>query len=225
MIFGAGEIFGWEMAPGSAEGSVIFSKGSYSVEIEDVIGDQYGVHRYIGSVNRAPALIALSRGVYYYTLDAGSFVPSVDCIYYDDRNKRNGARVSAGMCGLSAKIDSGYVDIVEEFGSRWTQGVYSFDTYGVFSSGKGKDFFLAKIGDVSVFDAYKTPGAIDAVAPEKILKSSAGCYSFERQVVFLVYVVGSDGPVYLDVLLQSDPVQLKRLGIAELAALAVGGCE
>ncbi|MNL18886.1 hypothetical protein D3C87_1400550 [compost metagenome] len=192
---------------------------------KNIIGDKDGFNRKLVSVNDSPALRVSARYKFYYTLTPRENEILIDCAYFDARNIYNGARASAAICGLNTQLTENYDEIAQDYSNTWRESIFSFDTKEVFESGIGKDFFLGKIGEIEVFDRYPSANSLENSAPQKIIKSRAGCFNFADAVGFLVFI-NKDNPIlhYLDVLRSEDPMRLQRMQEQDLKKIAVEKC-
>lgn len=190
-----------------------------------IAGDKDGFDRALIMLNGKPALQVGLRHDSYYTLSFDGEGVSIDCAYHDERNKYNGARLTAGVCGLGADLDQDYSGIAQSYSDRWWSKVFSFDTSVVYKDGRAASFLLDKIGGVNVYDRYASAESLESAAPEKIIKSPNGCFYFDDNTVFITFLEGEVPRLkYLDVLVSQSPMVLKRLGEIELMALAVEKC-
>lgn len=214
----------WNITKSADERSAVFSRGGHDVEVENVLGDQDGLSRENTTLNGKPALMSMSRGTYYYTLDEAAQQPSIGCVYSDDRNRYNYARVLVGECAMDVLIDSEYAVSGQALVNRLSQKLFSFDTSPIFEGGEGKAFYLAKIGNFLVYDVYSSMSSLTNSSPRKYIVGEEGCYRFKEESVYLVFVRNNENPIYLDVVTHVDPLRLQRLGEADIAALTVEEC-
>ena len=133
-----------EIRGGDEPGSVVLHVGGDEVIYKNITGSQYGVDRSLTDINGLPALFVLSRDSLYFTLAVKGREVLVDCAYFDGRNNYNGARVSAGICGLNVLLSEKYGEVAGGYSSEWRESIFSFDTRGVFDSGVGGGFYLER---------------------------------------------------------------------------------
>ena len=215
-----------EIVSGQIPGSIMLRNSSSEVTYNNIIGDKEGFDRQLISINDSPALRVSARYKFYYTLAPRENEILIDCAYFDVRNIYNGARASAGICGLNIQLTENYDEIAQDYSNTWRESIFSFDTKEVFESGKTrKDFFLGKIGEIEVFDRYPSASSLENSAPQKIIKSRFGCFNFAEAVGFLVFV-NKDNPTlhYLDMLRSEDPMRLQRMQEQDLKKIAVEKC-
>lgn len=214
-----------EIRSGGESGSVMLQIGSEEVEFKNIVGNSYNVDRSLIDINGSPALLVLSRDSSYFTLLINGREVLIDCAYFDMRNNYNGAKMTAGMCGLNAPLNETYSEIAQSYSNAWTEAIFSFDTRGIFEDGVGRDFLLGKIGEVEIFDRYSSANSLENSLPQKIIKSHTGCFNFGEVVGFLVFL-NKDKPTlqYLDMLRSEEPMRLERLQEQDLEKLAKGKC-
>lgn len=214
-----------EIVSGQIPGSIMLRDSNNEVIYKNITGDKEGFDRKLISINDSPALRASARYKFYYTLTPMENEILIDCAYFDTRNIYNGARASAGICGLNIQLTENYDEIAQDHSNTWRASIFSFDTSEVFESGIGKDFFLGKIGEIEVFDRYPSANSLENSAPQKIIKSRSGCFNFADAVGFLVFI-NKDKPIlhYLDVLRSEDPLRLQRMQEQDLKKIAVKKC-
>lgn len=214
-----------EIGGGDEPGSVVLHVGGEEVLYGNITGNQYNVDRSLIDINGFSALLVLSKDSLYFTLAIKGREVLVDCAYFDKRNNYNGARMTAGICGLNVPLSETYDEIAEGYSSSWRGSIFSFDTSGVLEGGVGRDFLLGKIGEVEIFDRYPSAKSLENSSPQKIIKSRIGCFNFGEAVGFLVFV-NKDKPSlqYLDVLRSEDPMKLQRMQERDLKEIAVEKC-
>ncbi|WP_339436421.1 hypothetical protein [Pseudomonas sp. EL_65y_Pfl1_R32] len=214
-----------EIEAGDKPGSVVLHVGADEVLYENITGNQYGIDRSLVDINDSPALLVLSRGSLYFTLAVKGREVLVDCAYYDKRNNYNGARMTAGICGLNVPLSETYDDLAQNYSAAWRGSIFSFDTRGVFESKAGGDFLLGRIGEVEVFDRYSSASSLKNALPQKVIKSRSGCFNFGESVGFLVFI-NKDKPSlqYLDILRSEEPMRLQRMQGEDLKKIAVEKC-
>ena len=213
-----------EIVAGKKEGSLALHVGDDEVLYEDITGDRYGVDRSFTYINGSPGLLVLSRDSFYFTLMIEGREIVVDCAYSDKRNSYNGARMTAGVCGLNIPLRKNYEEIAQDYSSQWRASIFSFDTSDIFKRAVDKDFLLGHIGEIEVFDRYSSASLTNS-SPQKIIKSHNGCFDFGESVVFLVSSnINSSELKYLDVLRSEEPIKIQRLKKEDLIKLAIGQC-
>lgn len=213
-----------EVTEGKA-GSIVLRDKGREIVYENVVGMREGFYQILTSVNGSPALWASLRDNYFITLIVGPKGLLIDCAYADVRNIYNGAKVYAGMCGLHTGLNEKYVEIAQGFSNKWTETIFSFDTRSVIDNGVAENFFLGKIGSVEVYDRYPSWPALERLAPQKYIRSDAGCFNFGGAVGYLVFINPEKPQLkYLDILRSEDPMRLERMGEQSLKKLAVEEC-
>lgn len=223
-VFGA---HGAEITEGKSVGSIMLhSNGDDGEKIyEEIIGEKDGFQRNLITINGVPALQVNSRFEFYYTLIVVGGEVTIDCAYFDGRNIYNGARASAAMCGLNARLERNYDEIAQIYSNDWRKSIFSFDTSSIVEKAEAEDFLLGRIGSVEIYDRYSSLDSLEGASPRKFIKTSEGCFDFGSAVGFLVFL-NKDTPHlrYLDVLRSEDPKVFQRLQEADLKTLAVDKC-
>ncbi|VVO40432.1 S41 family peptidase [Pseudomonas fluorescens] len=214
-----------EIVSGKTPGSIMLRDNGREVVYENITGGKEGFDRRLMDINGSPGLQVIARYNFYYTLVIVEDGLLIDCAYFDVRNIYNGARASAGMCGLNMQLSEVYDEVAQDYSNKWRASIFSFDTSPVFEKGLATNFLLGKIGDIEVYDRYPLAEALENAAPQKYIKSSFGCFNFGDAVGFLVFL-DKDKPrlQYLDVLQSEDPMKLQRMNEQDLKKLAVGKC-
>ena len=214
-----------EIKSGKKPGSIVLYDNSHQTVYEGIVGSKYGLDRSLVSINGSPGLAAISRYRYYYTLLVGRGEALIDCAYFDVRNVYNGARASAGMCGLNVQLSESYDEIAQDYSNEWRSLFFSFDTSPVFEKGLATNFLLGRIGSVEIYDRYPSVEALENASPQKYIKSDTGCFNFEDAVGFLVFL-NKEKPhlQYLDVLRSVEPMRFQRMRERDLKDLAVNTC-
>jgi hypothetical protein len=216
----AGEIVGENKT-----GSLILHSNGRQVVYENIIGGKEGFERRLIEINGFPALQVMARYNFYYTLVIREGGVLIDCAYFDARNTYNGARASAGMCGLNVQLSEVYDEIAQEYSNEWRASIFSFDTSPVFEKGRATNFLLGKIGGVEIYDRYLSAEALENASPQKYIKSASGCFNFGDAVGFLVFLNDDKRQLkYLDVLQSVEPMKLQRMQERDLKNLAVDKC-
>lgn len=190
----------------------------------DLLGKQGGFYGAVIPFNGKFALSLLGRDRFLFTLDYQGGRPVIDCIYADARNKRNGARVTAGACGFDVGVTARFADIAHGLSTYWKNTVYGFNTRPIFENAKGEDFLLGYVGDVAVYDRYGSTEDMINSSPRKFVKTHRGCFYFGDATVYLMFSEEGESPEYLDVETSVDPTVLTRLGIEDLRKKAVDKC-
>jgi hypothetical protein len=215
----------WNLEGEKDSGGVILRGEEYSENYFDIIGDKEGFDRRLIKLNGFPALQISGRDEFYYTLAVRARELLIDCAYANARNIYNGARVSAGVCGLNTLLTNTYEEIGLVYSNQWQQSIFSFDTRHMFETGRGEDFLIGKIGGVEVFDRYFSISSLENSYPQKVIQSASGCFDFGSAVVFLVFERSDvNTPKYLDVFQSVEPMQFQRMQEADLVELAVDEC-
>lgn len=191
---------------------------------EHLLGMQGGSYNGITSVNGKPALFSYGQDKFLFTLLPRHGKPVIDCIYADARNKRNGARVTAGACGFDVVVTTRFADIAHGLSTYWKNTVYGFNTRPIFENARGEDFLLGYVGDVAVYDRYGSTEDMINSSPRKFVKTHRGCFYFGDAMVYLMFSEEGESPEYLDVETSVDPTVLTRLGVEDLRKKAVDKC-
>jgi hypothetical protein len=219
------EAVAWQLVSNKEAGNIILHDEGYTSNYANIIGEKEGFDRRFVTLNGSPALQVSGRDEFYYTLSVRGGEVFIDCAYVNARNIYNGARVSAGICGLHTLLDETYDEIGPSYSNQWQESIFSFDTKAVFETGEAEDFPVGGIGGVRVFDRYLSISSLENSSPQKIIKSASGCFNFRDAVVFLVFVKGRMNELeYLDVFHSGEPMRFQRMQEADLVKLAVGGC-
>lgn len=215
-----------EIENGKTPGSIVLRDSVRKVVYEGITGERHGFYRKLISINNSPALWVANRYKYYYTLLVNQGGIKIDCAYVNARNTYNGARVSAGKCGLNIPLREDYDEIAQKYSDEWEDSIFSFDTQAVLGSDAGKDYLLGRIGEVEIFDRYPTAISLENSSPQKIVKGPFGCFNFAEAVGFLVYL-DKDKPTlqYLDVLRSEEPMRFQRMQQKDLTEIAVEKCK
>ncbi|ANF85957.1 hypothetical protein A7J50_2558 [Pseudomonas antarctica] len=215
-----------EIAVGRSSGSIVLLDNGGEKIYQNIIGSKDGFSRRLISVDGRPALQVSGRFDFYYTLLANRGEMLIDCAYSDVRNNYNGARATAGMCGLNMELKEDYDEIAQGYSNEWNSSVFSFDTRSVLEGGVGNDFLLGKIGEIEVFDRYSSIRSVENSSPQKLIKSRVGCYNFGEGVGFLVFMHGDKlVPRYVDILRSESPMVFQRLQEQDLKRIAVEKCD
>lgn len=193
---------------------------------EDITGNKNGLDRVLTDINGLPALMVRSRYDFYYTLLIHNGKILIDCAYFDARNNNNGARASAGVCGLNRELDNRYDEIAQNYLNDLRSSIFSFDTQSIINNGTGSDFLLGKIGEIEIFDRYSSVSSLENSSPQKVVKNRHGCFNFETSTGFLVFMNKDNLRLeYFDVLHAEEPMKLQRMQEQDLKKLAVGKCD
>jgi hypothetical protein len=214
-----------EIVAGNIPGSIVLREGSHEVVYKGVVGHRDGFHRALTQINGSPALSVSAKYDFYYTLLPKKGRVVIDCAYFDVRNIYNGARATAGICGLDSELSENYDEIAQYHLNQWRSSIFHFDTISILEDKLGKDFLIGKIGGVEVFDRYPTPGSLMNSSPQKIIRGPAGCFNFESTTGYLVFV-NRDQPMlrYLDLLKSTEPMVFQRMQETDLQKIAVEKC-
>jgi hypothetical protein len=214
-----------EIVNGTKAGSVMLRDGSGEVVYENITGNEYNVARSLVDINGIPALLVLSRDSFYFTLLSRGKEILIDCAYADSRNNYNGARMSAGTCGLNIPLSEDYVEVAQNNSNRWSSSIFSFDTSPVFKQKLATNFLLGTIGDVEIYDRYASEEALENALPQKYIKGPSGCFGFKEADVFLVFLNGGSPQLkYLDILRSEEPIGFARKTEDDLKKLATDKC-
>lgn len=214
-----------EIVIGSEEGSIILRDGGRKFEYVNIVGSQSGADRSLTKLNGLPALKVISRGNYYFTLLVKGGGVVIDCAYSDVRSIYNGARVGLGICGIDSPLSESFDESAHIYSSGLLDSIYSFSTESIYKTGKGGDFLLGEIGGVEVYDRYSSVESLEGASPQKVIKSSLGCFNFGNSLVFLVFLKGDLKNIkYLDVLRTEEPLRLERLYGEDLRRKAINKC-
>lgn len=224
-IFFNASVIAGELINGSEAGSIILRDSGGEKVYKNITGTEYEVDRSLVEINGSPGLLVLSKDTFYFTLLTKDHSVIIDCAYSDKRNNYNGARMTAGMCGLNTMLDENYIEIAESNSNKWWSSIYSFDTRPVFKDGLATNFLLGSIGNIEIYDRYESRESLINAAPRKYVKGPLGCYDFGSSVVFFVFSK-EDGskPKYLDLLQSEEPIRLQRLKEKDLEGLAIKKC-
>lgn len=218
---------GAEIAEGGDVGGIVLRiNGGASTKIyEGVVGEKEGFQRSLIDINGKPALQVNSRFEFYYTLNVVDGEITIDCAYFDGRNIYNGARASAAMCGLNARLERDYDEIAQLYSNVWRESIFSFDTRPLIEKDEATNFLIGRVGGVEVYDRYSSLISLENSSPRKIIKANEGCFDFEDAVVFLVFI-NKDAPrlEYLDVIRSEEPKIFQRLQEKDLKKMAVEKC-
>lgn len=211
---------------GGADGEIIYRGDDVVKVYPGITGQKDGFYRELIILNGKPALSVGLRHDSYYTLSFESGNVSIDCAYHDERNKYNGARLTAGICGLGKYLEESYAHVAQSYSDRWWLKMFSFDTSVVYKQGQVADFFLGEIGGVNIYDRYSSAESLENAAPEKVLKGSGGCFYFGDHTIYLTFLDEEHPRLkYLDVLVSQSPMVFKRLDERDLIELAVNRCK
>ncbi|WP_248807428.1 hypothetical protein [Pseudomonas sp. MWU13-2100] len=210
---------------GEKPGSIELTDNDRKTIYENITGDKDGFYRSLISINDSPALLVLGRDSYYYTLTSQEGQVLIDCAYFDVRNIYNGARASAGICGLNVQLSEGYDEIAQNYSNVWRSSIFSFGTGPVFEKGLATHFLLGSIGSVDIYDRYPSVESIENASPQKYIKSHAGCFDLGSAVGFLVFLNKDKSRLqYLDILRSVEPMRFQRMRERDLKRLAVNKC-
>lgn len=113
-----------EIVNGTKAGSVVLRDGSSEIVYENITGSEYNVARSLVNINGIPGLFVLSRDGFYFTLLAKGREILIDCAYVDSRNNYNGAKMSAGACGLNIPLGEDYVEVAQNNSNRWSVSIF-----------------------------------------------------------------------------------------------------
>lgn len=214
-----------EINEGEGGRLVLYSKG-HEVIYKNILGSNEGMDRDLISINGSAALRVSARFEFYYTLIVKDVGVLIDCAYADARNNYNGARVSAGICGLNIKLGKGYDEVAQSHLNTWTDRLFSFDTKSVFKDHRATSFLLGYVGGVEVYDRYSSVAELDGASPQKYIKSAAGCFNFGSKTGFPIFTNDVDFKInYLDILISSTPMRFQRLTEQDLMRIAVNKCD
>jgi hypothetical protein len=211
---------------GDKNGSIVLDKAGRQKVYENIIGDDYDVRRSLSTINGSPAIVVLDRDFQYLTLAVEHDQIVIDCTYSDTRNNYNGARVTAGVCGLHWPLDETYRDVARQYSNHIQESIFSFDTQALVYGSMPSSFLLGNIDDIEVYDRYLSVMALANASPKKYIKGPYGCFDFDTAVGFLVFL-DKDSPElkFLDVLESQEPMILKRMSYRDLIKLAVDECQ
>lgn len=219
------ELSASEIVIGSEEGSVVLRDEGREVVYANIVGDRFGVDRSLIKLNGLPALQVIARGNYYFTLLVKGGGVVIDCAYSDARSIYNGARIGLGVCGIDLPLSETFDEIAHIYSSSFLDSIYSFSTESIYKTGKGEDFLLGTVGGVEIYDRYFSVGSLEASSPQKVIKSSLGCFSFGNSLVFLVFLKEDLRKIkYLDVLRAEGALELERLYGGDLKRMAINRC-
>lgn len=212
---------------GEGRGLILLHRNGEDCEkiYEGIIGEKEGFQRSLIDINGMPALQVNSRFDFYYTLNVVDGEITIDCAYFDGRNIYNGARASAAMCGLNARLERDYDEIAQLYSNVWRESIFSFDTRPLIEKDEATNFLIGRVGSVEVYDRYSSLISLENSSPRKIIKANEGCFDFEDAVVFLVFI-NKDAPrlEYLDVIRSEEPKIFQRLQEKDLKKMAVEKC-
>lgn len=214
-----------DIVEGPAPGSIVLREHGREVTYGNVLGEKDSFDRSLISLNGLPGLKVSARYDFYYTLVPRSGEILIDCAYFDVRNIYNGARASAGMCGLNVNLSENYGEISQGFSNNLRSTIYSFNTAEILESSAGSDFLLGKIGKVEIFDRYPSVASLLNSSPQKLVKSKFGCFNFGEAVGFLVFF-DKDKPSleYLDIQRPEKFMTLQRMDENDLKNIAIEKC-
>jgi hypothetical protein len=205
-------------------GTLTFINKNHETRYDGVIGERDGLSRGLTEINGKPALYSLSRGSYYFTLIASGNALLIDCAYTNDRNSRNGARVTAGVCQLNAPLDEVFDDIAQTYSDQWQSSIYSFDTFNLIKKNQRTDFLIGRIGAINIYDRYTSIEALENSHPLTYIKSPKGCFHFKNKEVYLMFLKGSNTAAFLDIMTSIEPLAFERFNEPSLIKLAVDQC-
>lgn len=157
-----------EIVSGKTPGSIMLRDNGREVVYENITGVKEGFDRRLMDINGSPALQVIARYNFYYTLVIEEDGLLIDCAYFDVRNTYNGARASAGMCGLNMQLSEVYDEIAQDYSNKWRAAIFSFDTRPVFEKGMATNFLLGEIGDIEIYDRYPSAEALENATPPEI---------------------------------------------------------
>jgi hypothetical protein len=155
---------------------------------ENIVGNDFDVLRSLSTINGSPALIVLSRDVQHLTLAEERDQIVIDCAYSDTRNNNNGAKVTAGICGLHWPLDETYGDVARQYSNHIQQSIFSFDTQPLGDGLIPDSFLLGNIDDIEIYDRYSSETTLANASPKKYIKGPDGCFGFDAEVGFLVFL-------------------------------------
>lgn len=223
-FFGSGPM-AVELNEDKASGDITVISNGHKRTYHNLTGSKDGSYRSLIKIDDSPALQVSSRDDFYYTLSVDNTELYIDCVYADARNASNGARVSAGVCGLNIEPDTEYEYIAQDLSNKWQETVFSFDTKNLSSDGYSRDYLLGEIGNIKIYDRYTSFSALENAIPRKIIKGPSGCFDFQNKVGFVIFLKGATGqPKYLDLFDFKTPMNTQRMQEDELGRLAVESC-
>lgn len=211
-----------KMADLRADGAA-FSDERLERKYAGILGEHYSFYRSFGSINGNVALFSQGRDSYFFTLVIKGEEAFIECAYAEARNNTNGAKVTAGVCGLNDILSHDLERLVQSYSNEWQALIYSFDTLNYIEKGEGGDFVLGKIGDVEVHDRYASVKDFENSSPVTYIKSPVGCHYFDS-AVFLVFQKHTKRLSYLDVVESREPLKMTRLSNERVTEMAVGEC-
>ncbi|QXN52586.1 MULTISPECIES: hypothetical protein [Pseudomonas] len=214
-----------ELNEDKVSGDITVVSGEHKKTYHGLTGSKEGVYRTLITINDLPALQVSGRDDFYYTLTVDGARLYIDCAYADARNSSNGARVSAGVCGLRIEPGAEYEDVAQDFSNKWQETIFSFDTQDISSDGYSRDYLLGEIGGVKIYDRYSSLSDLENAMPKKIIRGPSGCYDFQNKVGFMVFLNGpGKKPMYLDLIDFKGPIQVQRMQGEDLRRLAAEDC-
>lgn len=214
-----------EILVGDTEGSIVLDEAGHRKVYENIVGDNYDVRRILSTINGSSAIVVLGKEIQYLPLAVEDDQIVIDCAYSDGRNRYNGARVTAGICGLHRPLDETYGDAAQQYSNRIQQLIFSFDTQPVVEGSTPGSFLLGNIKDIEIYDRYSSAADLENALPKKYIRGPYGCFDFGATFGFLVFF-NKDSPElkFLDVLESEEPIKLKRMSHPDLIKLAVNQC-
>lgn len=215
----------FDVFTGPKTGSIVVDEAGHRKVYENIVGDDYDVLRSLSTINGSPSIVILGRDFQYLTLAPERDQIVIDCAYFDTRNNYNGAKMTAGICGLHSPLDETYSDVAWQYSNHIQQSVFSFDTRPVVDGLTPGSFLLGNIEDIEIFDRYASVTTLANASPKKYIKGPDGCFDFGTAVGFLVFL-NKDAPElkFLDLLESQEPMTLKRMSHGDLIKLAVDEC-